>query len=196
MTRQSGRHEVKWHAHGFCGPTVPATRKKNVIIPIARLVPLLLCAAITGTTKAAGCSASPIDLEVDIRIAEYGPDGKSWDGALIYMLPFKTTTVSPPEPAVCVYTDTGEAACLPGTESLQSPCPDSYRCTFDTRLHKPFKHITISVFDIDAAGREAGRDFGQLVGKGLRIVEEFVGQDLSSRAIKREVLDANDRRWS
>lgn len=141
-------------------------------------------------------SSTIIDLEIDVKISEYAPDGKSWDGSRIYILPVETTTVSPPEPAICIYTDGGEATCVPEAGSHEAPCPDSLRCTFNISLSRPFKQLTISVFDIDASGHEAARNAGRLLGQGLRTIEEFAGRSLSSEKIEREVLAANDRRWS
>ena len=137
-----------------------------------------------------------INLEVEVQISEYAPNGKSWDGARVYLLPFETTTVSPPEPAICVYTDSGEVVCSPTAGSHTALCPDSYRCSFNIGLTRPFNVMTVSVFDIDATGHEATERVSQFLSKGLKALEELADVDFSSSKIEREVLEANDRRWT
>jgi len=154
----------------------------------------LISASLSGYT--ADVCARPIDLEIEVTITEFGPNGKSWDGVRVYLLPFEATTVTPPEPAICVYTDRGESACAPNVSTLASPCPDSFRCAFKVRIAEPFQYLTISVFDIDAFGRETGREVAQLIGQSLKSVEELVERDLSSEQIERGAIAVNERRWT
>lgn len=151
-----------------------------------------------GAVFGLACQAQtgPLDLELEVSIVEYGPDGKSWDGVRIYLLPFETTTVSPPELAVCVYTDSGESVCSPKSSALESPCPDSFKCAFTIHLVQNFDRLSISIFDIDPVGGETGQKVGQLIGDGIRSIEEIAGRDLAADTIERGILAINERRWT
>lgn len=146
--------------------------------------------------QAYATSTIPIELEVDVTVVEFGPNGKNWDGARIYLLPFEMTTVSPPELAICAHTNAGETTCSPDPAISRSSCPDSYRCKFDVRFTKPFTHLTISVFDIDAVGQDALHSAGRLLGDGVRLMEGLIETDLSADRIEQNLQAANSRRWS
>lgn len=105
------------------------------------------------TTATALLFAAPAadanQLDFEVLLPSIGPDGTALDGNRIYLLPFETTTESPPEPAICVTTDAGETACDPAIGSNRVPCPDSLKCVLSVVLERPFTAYTVSVFDID-----------------------------------------------
>lgn len=139
-------------------------------------------------------AAQPVDardLTFEVLLPSLGPDGTALDGRRIYLLPFETTTESPPEPAICVTTDAGETACDPAIGSDRIPCPDSFKCVLSVGLERPFQAFTVSIFDIDGLpgdmvdGAEGYLDHG----KGL--ATDLLGYDPGFADVAERVRAAN-----
>lgn len=142
-----------------------------------------------GLLVAPAADAGQLDFEV--TLPNIGPDGTALDGRRIYLLPFETTTESPPEPAICVTTDAGETACDPAIGSDGVPCPDSYKCVLSVVLERPYKAYTVSVFDIDGLPGDMVEKAEGVIGSVRDLAEDQLGYDPGFADIAERARAAN-----
>lgn len=136
------------------------------------------------------------ELDLEISVTEYGPNGSSFDGSRIYLLPIETTTVSPPDLAVCGYSNYGEVQCQPKLGSKVSPCPDSRSCDFKLVFDKTPQYLTISIFDIDSFGHETVKELSNLLDRGFSWLKNNSNVDIVDSIPLEDILNANEKRWS
>ena len=136
--------------------------------------------------------ASAEAVSVEVILPNIGPNGKSLDGGRIYLLPWEITTESPPEPAICVSTDTGEIACAPNIGSADIPCPDSYKCLLSVELRVPFKAFTVSIYDIDGLPKDILDNAENLVARGRTAAADLTGHSFEDGAFEDAVDRARD----
>ena len=136
------------------------------------------------------------ELQVRVTVGDTAPNGGSYDGTRVFLLPVEATTASPPDLAVCIHTDAGETRCDPSDLiNGLSPCPDKKSCILSVKFEKPFEYFALSVFDIDPLGRDAAKSFRKFLKENLKKVEKELDVDLQSGEIADAIGDANARRW-
>lgn len=130
----------------------------------------------------AATAVAETTLSLNVTLPLTGDNGRGLDGRRFYVLPVEMTTETGPEPAVCVSTDAGETVCAPEPGKQASPCPNSYRCTLEVTLDRPFTDFTVSVFDIDGVPQDIAEGSHSLLSRGQNTVRKHTGWELPDLA--------------
>lgn len=151
---------------------------------------LIFFLGVCGFVTADNHEFSNAQFQIKTHVLDATPSGGSHDGFRIYLLPWETTTVNPPDLAVCLFRLKKAAQCIPdySAKKLQSNCPDNPKCTFVVSWSSD-EIISLAFFDIDALGKKTIDNIGNTITnlfKGNEVVDQLTT----------DVLAANDRRWS
>ena len=168
------------------------SRSMQMMRPASATMAILKASLLLAGLAVMTAEASAETVSVEVILPNIGANGKSLDGGRIYLLPWETTTETPPEPAICVSTDTGELACAPNIGSADIPCPDSYKCVLSVELNVPFKAFTVSVYDIDGLPKDILDSAENLVARGRTAVADLTGHSFEDGTFEDAVDRARD----
>ena len=95
----------------------------------------------------------PAGAEMSVRVEVSGdtPTGRPWDGRSYYLLPAQMGTVSPPDLAICLFTERSSTCRMRDAATYLSVCPDRNWCEFDD-LPEPSLPFGVVVYDLEDSG--------------------------------------------